>query len=78
MSASHPLAPAQRLSLSIEGMHCASCVGRIAIGESGVQLNEIYPHNYAAQNFASKSREQVRSELAEAAANGQLNRHIAA
>lgn len=29
MNASHPLAPAQRLSLPIEGMHCASCVGRV-------------------------------------------------
>lgn len=29
MNASQPLAPAQQLSLPVEGMHCASCVGRV-------------------------------------------------
>lgn len=53
--------------------------GNIVVGESGEHLNEIYPHNYAAQQSASTvTRAQVQAELAEAAANGQLYRYISA
>ena len=53
--------------------------GNVAVGEGGQTLNQVFPHNYPSQqNVASKSREQVRAELAEAAASGLLDRHTEA
>lgn len=52
--------------------------GNIIEGESSAKLNEKYPNQYAQQGLDGKSRAEVRSELAEAAANGWLNRHIEA
>ena len=53
--------------------------GNVVVGESSVRVNEAFPHNYATQsNVASKSRDEVRAELAEAASTGQLYRNIEA
>lgn len=53
--------------------------GDMITHESGVRMNEIYPHNYAGTaNVAAKSRDEVRAELADAAAAGALDRHIEA
>lgn len=47
--------------------------GNIVVGESGEHLNEIYPHNYAAQQSASTvTRAQVQAELAEAIGAGNM------
>lgn len=57
----------------------AKRAGNVLIGESSTTLAEAYPQNYPAQqHFATKSRDQVRMELAEAAANGVMDRHIEA
>ncbi|MGB6102313.1 MAG: DUF4148 domain-containing protein [Pusillimonas sp.] len=50
--------------------------GNVTVGESSAKLNEVFPQDYAQQNVAGKSRDQVYNELAEAAANGSLYRHI--
>lgn len=52
--------------------------GNVLVGESSAKLNEVLPQNYAQQNVAGKSRAQVHAELVEAAARGQLYRHIEA
>lgn len=52
--------------------------GNIITGESSAKLNEKFPQLYAHQEADSKSRAQVRAELAEAAANGWFDRNIEA
>lgn len=47
--------------------------GNIFVGESGQRLNEMFPHNYPAQDAAeSKTHEQVRAELDEAIRAGNV------
>lgn len=47
--------------------------GNMIIGESGQQLNEVFPHNYPAQQAASTmTRAQVKAELAEAVRAGNV------
>ncbi|AEC18690.1 hypothetical protein PT7_0150 [Pusillimonas sp. T7-7] len=52
--------------------------GNVTVGESSAKLNEVFPQQYAQQSVDSKSRAEVRTELAEAAANGWFDRHIEA
>lgn len=48
--------------------------GNVSSGESGLKLNEQFPHRYPAQRAAtSKSREQVKTELAEAISTGNVS-----
>ncbi|WP_442595563.1 DUF4148 domain-containing protein [Parapusillimonas sp. JC17] len=47
--------------------------GNMIAGESGQQLNEIFPHNYPAQQSGSTvTRAQVKAELAEAVRAGNV------
>lgn len=49
--------------------------GNIVLGESSKRLNEIFPHNYPAQQSASTvTRAQVKAELAEAVRSGNIVR----
>ncbi|NYT86394.1 DUF4148 domain-containing protein [Pollutimonas harenae] len=52
--------------------------GNIVVGESSAKLNEQFPNQYAQQDVDSKTRAEVRTELAEAAAHGWFDRHIEA
>lgn len=53
--------------------------GNVVVGESSATLREAYPQNYPAeQHVATKSRGEVRAELAEAFANGWMDRSIEA
>ena len=53
--------------------------GNMLVGESSETLREVYPQNYPAeQQVASKSRDEVRAELAEAFAVGLMDRPIEA
>ena len=48
--------------------------GNVSSGESGLKLNEQFPHRYPAQQIVtSKSREQVKAELAEAISTGNVS-----
>ena len=48
--------------------------GNVSSSESGLKLNELYPHRYPAKQLvASKSREQVKAELAEAIRTGNVS-----
>src|SRR3546814_3159813 len=49
--------------------------GNVTVGESSAKLNEVFPQQYAQQSVDSKSRAEVRTELAEAAANGRSEEH---
>lgn len=47
--------------------------GNFIVDESGTRMNELFPHNYPAQQYvASKTREQVNAELAEAVRTGNV------
>lgn len=50
--------------------------GNMLVTESGRLAKHVTPDNYPADNRHTLSREEVRAELAEANANGSLNKHI--
>ena len=53
--------------------------GNMLIDESGQTRSQARSHEYPSQQYvASKTRDEVRTELAEAAANGAFDRHIEA
>jgi len=53
--------------------------GNVLVGQGSKTLAEVNPHDYPGeQSVASKSRDEVRTELAEAAASGKLDRRIEA
>lgn len=52
--------------------------GNMLIDEGGQRLNEMYAQNYRQPTVASKTRDEVRRELAEAMANGAYRDNIPA
>ena len=64
-----PITRAQVKAELAEAVHS----GNVIVGEDGALLNEVFPHNYAAQQTSQVSRAQVKAELAEAIRSGNMS-----
>lgn len=65
-------APVTRAQIKAE-LAEAVRTGNIAYDESGIKLNEVFPHHYISeQQVSRKTREQVKAELVEAVRTGNV------